>query len=91
MRKVIKCFLIISLFTLTQVNCISLDATYRIGAQQFCNDIIDKHNNEKIYNQCVSRLKDQYDSEHGLYMLLTVTSSVLLSALGISIGTSIQL
>ena len=86
MKKVIKCFLIISLFTLTQVSCTSLDARYGIKSQQFCDDIMNQRDNRKIYNQCVSRLKDQYTAQHESYMLQVVMSSIFLSVLGIFVA-----
>ena len=86
MKKVVKCFLIISLFTLTQVNCASLDARHKTKAQKICDDIINKHNNRKIYNQCVSRFKDQYTANNESQMFQLMISSIFLSVLGIFVA-----
>ena len=53
MKKVIKCFLITSLFTLTQVHCVSL-AEHRSEAQYICRDMIKE--NTKAYIECVSSM-----------------------------------
>ena len=54
MKKVVKCFLIVSLFTLTQVHCVSL-AEHKFEAQNICSNMKLKENT-KTYIDCVSSM-----------------------------------